>query len=786
MVLSLMRPPCGKTVSKRALLADRVSPFRAIRPCATTAHQMTPKVRIPGSRLLTISCTALAFSVALFAFAPASATPDATHRLKLAGSSAKETYRLGESVRLSWSVVNVGAAGCRVSSEYDGTIVFSGFTRDGSMVTPDLALRTYTDGLGEAVAGQLVLLKPRASLTIASISARSSPKPRASQTLSTVSWSPSETNIASIWPLDQPGRYVVTAVYSIPPVRGLPADTCRGLSTTASARFRVAGPGGGFPYWPLSIGGALGLLLLALLAVFLFRRHRRTQVARALFVLFLAASLTDAYPYSSVAAHAVQVPAAGPGAGIIVSGPPDFQKAVNDCFAKFNAKDGDPARILPIKPDSSGDPSVLITPRTEGDGKSATSGDRSEIEWSTTYPPGTERFSDRVLREPCAELYHELYHTADKTPIDQDCDATGIKTREVNATKLGENPWRAKHKDSKGRQLEARTAYGGVELPPSVDVCHEVDKPHPRLPGCGFTPGGANHDEGCGITNGDPHLLSFDGDRYDFQAVGEFVAMKSDSGSMEIQTRQTAYLDSTEVSVNSAVAMNVDGDRVGFYAGSGGIAIHLNGAPATVGAGEIRLHGGGRVSRIDYELAAFWGGAYSVTWSDGSEASVAPFGQWGLILSVTLSAVHRGHVNGLLGNFDGDSSNDLASRDGHVLPAKPSFTQLYQVFANSWRIKQDTSLFDYQTGETTDTFTNLRLPTRPIAAADLPNHKAAMAICRANGVTDATVLDDCALDIGITGQAAFSDSAIVTQEAVTTRAGTVQSNAIFRSTLETP
>ncbi|MFN6014134.1 MAG: VWD domain-containing protein, partial [Flavobacteriales bacterium] len=99
-----------------------------------------------------------------------------------------------------------------------------------------------------------------------------------------------------------------------------------------------------------------------------------------------------------------------------------------------------------------------------------------------------------------------------------------------------------------------------------------------------------------GRTYGDPHLSSFDGASYSFQTVGEFVLAKSDLGNFEIQARQQPQTD--DFSLNTAVAMNVAGDRVGIYANEkpdnvSTSALRVNGVPVTISRSAYFLpHGG--------------------------------------------------------------------------------------------------------------------------------------------------------------------------------------------------
>jgi hypothetical protein len=69
----------------------------------------------------------------------------------------------------------------------------------------------------------------------------------------------------------------------------------------------------------------------------------------------------------------------------------------------------------------------------------------------------------------------------------------------------------------------------------------EPDQPAPLVGSAGGP--GTPCEQGCGSSNGDPHLTTIDGRAYDFQAAGEFVMLRSED--VEIQARQEPYQDST-------------------------------------------------------------------------------------------------------------------------------------------------------------------------------------------------------------------------------------------------
>ena len=148
------------------------------------------------------------------------------------------------------------------------------------------------------------------------------------------------------------------------------------------------------------------------------------------------------------------------------------------------------------------------------------------------------------------------------------------------------------------------------------------------------------------------------------------------------------------------------------------------------------------------------GGMATVTWPDGSVLN-ATLNARTLDLAFAPSAAVAPSVHGLLGDGDGKPADDLTGRDGTVLDrSDPDFgTKLYSQFGNSWRISQAQSLFDYQPGESTATFTDLSIPSAPVTVDSIPAaaRANAEAVCQAAGVRSEPLLDDCLIDVGMTG-----------------------------------
>lgn len=256
--------------------------------------------------------------------------------------------------------------------------------------------------------------------------------------------------------------------------------------------------------------------------------------------------------------------------------------------------------------------------------------------------------------------------------------------------------------------------------------------------------------EGRGGTNGDPHLATFDGHFYDLQAVGELV-LATDGDDFMVQVRQQPWGSSTLVSVNTAVAMQVGSNRVGYYVGRA-TPFHVDGVPVSGVRSNYLLSGGGRIDATP--------GAFDVTWPTGERVHVGILSDH-LNVSISPAPDQLGRMSGLLGNFDGDPQNDFIVREGASLPTPLSFIDLYNLFAASWRITDQESLFDYEEGESTATFTDLDFPRAPIAAVNLDAaaRAAAEATCAAAGVTDPNILEGCILDVGVTEAPAFAEGA---------------------------
>jgi len=250
---------------------------------------------------------------------------------------------------------------------------------------------------------------------------------------------------------------------------------------------------------------------------------------------------------------------------------------------------------------------------------------------------------------------------------------------------------------------------------------------------------------GKGQSTGDPHLQTHDGRAFDFQAVGEFVLVRSTSHAFELQSRQTDSPTSRcpNVSFNRAVAAQLGLHRVSYV--RMGDRLRVDGVEVDLVDGGFTLDDGGGIYEAgsSLELRAPTGEAVWVRRSSSS-----------LSLYVALPDDGSGAYEGLLGNFDGELDNDLVGVDGPLSPS-PTFEQIHGTLADRWALTADGSLFDYEEGESPASFRVPGLPTAPAKIADLPDDVREAAELACVDVANPIAYDDCVLDVGCTGDEEF-------------------------------
>jgi hypothetical protein len=251
---------------------------------------------------------------------------------------------------------------------------------------------------------------------------------------------------------------------------------------------------------------------------------------------------------------------------------------------------------------------------------------------------------------------------------------------------------------------------------------------------------------------GDPHLTSHDGTAFDFQAAGEFLLLESTAEVPLVLQARFEPMETTNdipacrnISVGTAVAALAGDQRVTAYARPS-FRAQLDGTELASGQA-VALEDGGVLRVTRGSVTMEWPGGQRIEFEGGGNTSR---------LSIALPPSLQGRVRGVLGQFDGDRSNDFVTRGGELLPAPPGLDEMYAMFGDSWRITPNESLFDYGPGESTESFTLENFPLQSTSLGDLPSDdvNAAVATCAALELTDPVVLDGCVLDVVCAGPSA--------------------------------
>lgn len=601
-------------------------------------------------------------------------------------------------------LTNTSGKACQVANTAVGTVALTRVEQDGKTVVPIPVGVAFPDGLQTALAQRLQTLEPGKSAEIKLPVVKAGPT---GQAIEMVTGS-RDGAYGALFPVVAGKPLTLDLTYNVPLPPNEKTPLCQAGFSSGSAG--EAASSGGRPKWMIWAAVGAGVLLLLLLVVFLLLRRKKTAAAVVLLLLAGLGMLTDARP-----------------ALARISVDPSLQSAFDDCMTIFRQPGHDPAGILP---GLEGDYSVSIVPTYGDQIHTNVLRDFSIIYWDPTERHeygGGGGFSD-----PCTTLYHEMHHAwqgQQGTYSNAPCATTDPSGRAIEETEL--HATRAQNLLRRALGMPERTEYDGLPLPDGP--CRPPERPQECRNG---------H---CSFTTGDPHLLTYDRMRYDFQAAGEFVLSRS--AEYQIQVRQQPWEGSRLVAVNTAVAMGTGADRLELRRTPNGMGI--------VYGGQAKDFRSARFGAFEVKVA---GGRAEVVFAKGPTVYVSTIGYWGLDIAIEPDIAHAGKLEGLMGDFDGDSSNDVKPKGGQPIK-DPTFEALYPSYADSWRIDQKDSLFTYDPGTSTETYTDRKFPDKRATPDSVPNRAAAEALCKQHGVTDPDLLIACIIDVGLTGQVDFARSA---------------------------
>lgn len=284
-----------------------------------------------------------------------------------------------------------------------------------------------------------------------------------------------------------------------------------------------------------------------------------------------------------------------------------------------------------------------------------------------------------------------------------------------------------------------------------------------HLPGVGSS-AVAQGEGGCGASNGDPHIVTIDGDSYDFMAAGEFVLLRNRDNSFELQARQEPFAGSNHLSVNTALAMRAGEHRIGITTdpASDNLSVTVDGA--VVSLDQPVEVGGARITSDGYTS--------EIRFADGTTLYAVGQQAYGVSLTLATSPTVTATGIGVMGPIPSGGLDVPALPDGTVLPeafGRDEYNDsLYRTFADAWRVTAATSLFDYAPGTSTETYTLRDFPVldEVITLDDLTPEQLAAGEAACRNIQFALLRQQCIYDVAVTGDPGFGDIYDLTQEVV--------------------
>ncbi|XP_046719270.1 von Willebrand factor D and EGF domain-containing protein isoform X1 [Silurus meridionalis] len=177
----------------------------------------------------------------------------------------------------------------------------------------------------------------------------------------------------------------------------------------------------------------------------------------------------------------------------------------------------------------------------------------------------------------------------------------------------------------------------------------------------------------------DPHIITFDGRKYDNFHIGTFVLYKSTIRLFEVHVRQWEC---------ASITAHPTSCVCGFVARDGAEVISFDMCNGLAGETKPRLLvKNGDLAKSGIRITeSYQGRKITLTFSSGAfvRADVA---DWGMSLTVMAPSPDRGHTEGLCGTFDGQPLNDYHRAGGETLEDSVSFI-------NAWRLAPRSSFFD--------------------------------------------------------------------------------------------
>ena len=176
---------------------------------------------------------------------------------------------------------------------------------------------------------------------------------------------------------------------------------------------------------------------------------------------------------------------------------------------------------------------------------------------------------------------------------------------------------------------------------------------------------------------GDPHIITLDGFKYTFNGKGEFLLIEHIDGRFTLQGRMISVADaissfSQEATVFSAVVgKQDDSDAVQFE-----INQQENGIDVIIGGTRINLDGISKETFNNVVVFNLGVNGFAASFSSGCSIHVKEENGFISVFSVSAPLNFKNLTHGLMGNYNGDTEDDLMARNYTVALQHNSTTEV--------------------------------------------------------------------------------------------------------------
>ena len=198
---------------------------------------------------------------------------------------------------------------------------------------------------------------------------------------------------------------------------------------------------------------------------------------------------------------------------------------------------------------------------------------------------------------------------------------------------------------------------------------------------------------------GDPHIVTLNGQKYTFNGNGEFILIGTSDDSFTLQGRMIQAADTNGNPVlatfcSAIVAKQSDSDSIQFE-------LTENGTIAFVNGEQLDLSDLPEQEFNNVTVADLGNSTLSATFSSGAYLEVKE--ENGIISVVIVSLPESFKVipiHGLMGSFNGNTSNDLLPRLGtNPLPLNSSLQEIHELFGLTCKYNNSEAVEEYSVNE---------------------------------------------------------------------------------------